>query len=225
MVCRELSNSDVAPSTIEDTCQALGKVFQTLHGERQQPCQAVVAVQQRSHFIARLKRPTCPPAGLTAGASLLSGILPYATAALQSPSAPLRRLAVQQAGRLAAAQATQPCIELLLKALQDPEVGVASEAEAGLTQLASPQAQAAQGQELLPLLLSPQQAGGAALRRLAASADPVLRMRSLTLLVALASQSPRAAAVVQQSGLLEPLLEELQDPGGGGGGLPDLAMQ
>lgn len=153
---------------------------------------------------------------------MLPDILPYATAALQSPSAPLRRLAVQQAGRLVAAQASQPGIELLLQALQDADVGVASEAEAGLTQLASPQAPttaAAQGQgqalgqDRLSLLLSPQQAGGAALARLVTSADPVLRMRSLTLLVALASHSPGAAVAVRQSALLEPLLGQLADWG------------
>lgn len=62
-----------------------------------------------------------------------------------------------------------------------------------------------------------------ALRRLAACDDPLLRMRCLTLLVALAAQSPAAAAAVRQSGLLGPLLEELRDPGGGGGGRAGLA--
>lgn len=143
------------------------------------------------------------------GASLLPSILPYAAAALQSPSAPLRRLAVQQLGRLLAASGgeQQPqALDLLLRALADEDVGVASDAEAALRQLSAPPL------ERLAPLLSPGTPGGAALRALAGSADPVLRMRSLTLLVALAAASPAAAQAVRQSGLLEPLLQELQDP-------------
>ena len=144
------------------------------------------------------------------GASLLPSILPYAAAVLQSPSAPLRRLAVQQLGRLLAAGGgeQQPqALDLLLRALADEDVGVASDAEAALKQLGAPPL------ERLAPLLSPGTPGGAALRALAGSADPVLRMRSLTLLVALAAASPAAAQAVRQSGLLEPLLQELQDPG------------
>lgn len=157
---------------------------------------------------------------------------PYAAVAAQSPSAPLRRLAAQQTGRLLAAGAgvdaagQHQAADLLLRALQDSDVGVASAAEAGLRQLASPAHAAAavatqQGQQQgspLAALLAGGSPAGQALRRLAACDDPVLRLRALTLLVALASQSPAAAAAVRQSGLLEPLLEELRDPGGVWGG-------
>ncbi|KAL4452301.1 hypothetical protein ABPG75_007963 [Micractinium tetrahymenae] len=188
-IFRELSAPDAAPATIDATCAALSKVFDTVYGS-----------------------------------SLLPGVLPYAATAAQSPSAPLRRLAAQQTGRLLAAGSgadaatQQQAADLLLQALQDSDVGVASLAEAGLKQLASPAqaatAAAAQQQQGSPLamLLSGGTPAGQALRRLAACDDPVLRMRSLTLLVALAAQSPAAAAAVRQSGLLEPLLDELRDP-------------
>ncbi|EFN54807.1 hypothetical protein CHLNCDRAFT_134792, partial [Chlorella variabilis] len=149
--------------------------------------------------------------GTSYGASLLPSILPLAAAALQSPSVPLRRLAVQQLGRLVAAQEEPPpaCLDLLMAALQDPEVGVTSAAEAALRQLGRPQAGA---QALLPQLLRREHPWGGALAALAACHDPLLRMRALTLLVALAAASPAAAAAVRRSGLLEPLLAELEDP-------------
>jgi hypothetical protein len=126
----------------------------------------------------------------------------------------LRRLAVQQLGRLLVAPAPESqdaCLDLLLSALQDADVGVASLSEAALRQLGRPEAAARQR---LPLLLSQQHPCGLQLARLAGSADPVLRMRALTLLLALAAQSPAAGQAVQESGLLQPLLQELQDPGG-----------
>ncbi|KAL4857298.1 hypothetical protein ACK3TF_002584 [Chlorella vulgaris] len=146
------------------------------------------------------------------GASLLPSIPPYASAALQSPSALLRRLAVQQLGRLLVAPAPQSqeaCLDLLLSALQDADVGVASVSEAALRQLGRPEAAS---QQRLPLLLSRQHPCGSQLAQLAGSADPVLRMRALTLMLALAAQSPAAGQAVQGSGLLQPLLQELQDP-------------
>lgn len=181
MTSRELGGPHVDDATIEDACAALAKLFATAHG-----------------------------------AALLPSIPPYAAAALQSPSAPLRRLAVQQLGRLlvagpAAGEQQPQTLEMLLRALADEDVGVASDAEAGLKQLGTPPV------DRLALLLGPATPGGAALRALASSADPVPRMRSLTLLVALAAASPAAAQAVRESGLLEPLLRELQDPGEWGG--------
>ena len=112
-----------------------------------------------------------------------------------------------------AAQEEPPpaCLDLLMAALQDPEVGVTSAAEAALRQLGRPQAGV---QALLPQLLRREHPWGGALAALAACHDPLLRMRALTLLVALAAASPAAAAAVRRSGLLEPLLAELEDPGG-----------
>jgi hypothetical protein len=95
--------------------------------------------------------------------------------------------------------------------LQDEDVGVAEQAEAALVVLGQPQA-ALQAQ--LPQLLSREHPCGAALAGLAGSEDPVLRMRALTLAVRLMAGSPQAAAALRASGLLEPLLEELRDPGG-----------
>lgn len=184
-IYRELSGPGVGPATITDAIQLLSKLFAT-----------------------------------ATGSALLPSILPYASAALQAASPALRRLAVQQLGRLLAPAASggdgdatleqqqQQALRLLVKALADEDVGVASDADAALKQLAAPPA------DRLALLLDPQQPGGAELARLSASADPVLRMRSLTLLVGLAAQSPGAAQAVRASGLLEPLLQELQDPGG-----------
>ena len=179
---RELSDPNVAPTTVNVACIALAKLFDT-----------------------------------APGAAVLPSTLPYASAALQSPVAALRRLAAQQLGRLlvaagAEAGTREGALELLLRALQDEEVAVAAGAEAGLKQLGRP---AAQGREPgLAALLGSGTPAGQSLRQLAVCADPLLRMRSLTLLVALAAQSPAAAAAVTASGLLEPLLAELQDPGG-----------
>lgn len=148
------------------------------------------------------------------GAALLPSLGPYAAAALQGGAPPLRRLAVQQLGRLlapgageVAASAQAQALELLVGALADDDLGAASDAEAALAQLAAPPA------PHLHALLGGGQAGGARLAALAGSADPVLRLRALTLLVRCAAQSPGAAAAVQGSGLLQPLLSELQDPG------------
>ncbi|KAL4441281.1 hypothetical protein ABPG77_011518 [Micractinium sp. CCAP 211/92] len=194
-IFRELSAPAATAEVIDATCAALGKVFDTSYG-----------------------------------ASLLPGVLEYAAAAARSPSAPLRRLAAQQTGRLLAAGSgadaagQQEAAGLLLQALQDSDVGVAVAAEAGLKQLASPAHVTAAAQQLqqqqqqqqqggpLAMLLSAGSPARQALRRLAACDDPLLRMRCLTLLVALAAQSPAAAAAVRQSGLLESLLDELRDP-------------
>jgi hypothetical protein len=125
----------------------------------------------------------------------------------------MRQLAVHQLARLLAAPtfaATPPAqqqelLGLLLGALSDAEVGVAEAAERALGTLgASPAA-------LGTLLHAPP--ASQQLQGLAASHDPVLAIRALTLALRLAAASPAAAAAVRGAGLLEPLLRALRDPG------------
>eukprot|EP00887_Chlorella_sp_A99_P007872 scaffold20.g7872.t1 len=189
--------------------EALQRLAELPIGERE-----VVAFLQEHNLPAVFRELTAPHVSsvlLDHGCTALRKLFDSTAAnTLQSAApAPLRTLAVQLAARLAAGGAGaaseaqgQQAVELLLAAVGDEDVGVALQAERGLKQLAAAPAG-------LELLLRQEQRR---LRSMAASADPTLRARALTLVVALASASPAATAAVRDAGLLQPLVEELSAP-------------
>ncbi|KAK9806884.1 hypothetical protein WJX72_006195 [[Myrmecia] bisecta] len=135
------------------------------------------------------------------GGRLLPSLTPYAFAALHAGLPQLRRLGARQLGRIlevVPAPQQPELVQNLVSLLSDPDTGVATEAGIALAAFA-------ESPEGFGMLISPE-GGGRQLSEMASSPDSVTRLRTLSLLVNLASRSQDRAAALQQSGLLEPLL-------------------
>eukprot|EP00879_Flechtneria_rotunda_P029188 GHRR01031468.1.p1 GENE.GHRR01031468.1~~GHRR01031468.1.p1 ORF type:complete len:508 (+),score=226.57 GHRR01031468.1:2668-4191(+) len=144
-----------------------------------------------------------------AGTSLLPSATGHAEAALESPHRRLRRLGVQQLGRLlllSQDQHQQHHVQsTLLRALQDADTGLAGEAEKALVLYFAAHPAAFQ------VLLSPDSTVGQQLQSMldGSRGDATQRMRVFSVVMAAAATHNSNAELFRQSGFMQQLLNQL----------------